>query len=104
MLTGMKDNETVTWGKIYYSTGDLKYEGFMKLSSNSKDLVPSRQGISYFENGKVNMEGNFGNDWFIETGKEYYNNGNIRFIGEYNKGPRNYYGPRYFVFGRLFDE
>jgi hypothetical protein len=26
------------------------------------------------------------------------------FIGDYNKGPRNYYGPRYFVFGRLFNK
>jgi hypothetical protein len=50
------------------------------------------------------MEGSFDGDWFIETGTEYYNNGNIRFIGEYNKGPRNYYGPRYFIFGRLFNE
>ena len=66
------------WEKLYYSSGDLRYEGFMKLSSNSKDLVPSGQGISYFENGEINMEGNFGNDWFIETGKEYYKNGNIR--------------------------
>ena len=49
------------------------------------------------------MEGSFA-DWFIVTGREYYKNGNIRFIGEYNKGPRNYYGPRYFVFGRLFNE
>ena len=50
------------------------------------------------------MEGSFGNDWFIETGTEYYENGNIKFIGEYNKGSRTYYGPRYFVFGRLFKE
>ena len=49
------------------------------------------------------MEGSFG-DWFIETGIEYYENGNVKFIGEYNKGPRLYYGPRYFLFGRLFDE
>ena len=43
-------------------------------------------------------------DWFIETGTEYYENGNIKFIGEYNKGARTYYGPRYFVFGRLYKE
>jgi hypothetical protein len=49
------------------------------------------------------MEGNFGGDWFIETGTEYYENGSLRFIGEYNKGPRTYYGPRYFITGKLFD-
>jgi hypothetical protein len=50
------------------------------------------------------MEGSFGDDWFIETGIEYYENGNVKFIGEYNKGPRTYYGPRFFVSGKLFHE
>ncbi|MGV8981608.1 hypothetical protein [Clostridium sp.] len=38
------------------------------------------------------MEGTFA-DWFIVTGTEYYKNDNIKFVGEYNKGPRNYYSP-----------
>lgn len=37
-------------------------------------------------------------------GREYYENGHLRFEGEYNKGPRHYYGPRYFVKGKLYRE
>lgn len=99
----MNKNEEVTWQKIFYPTGEIKYEGFSKIDSNLKELIPSGQGVLYFKNGKKHMEGSFGNDWFIESGTEYYDNGNIKFIGEYNKGPRTYYGPRYFVFGRLFN-
>ncbi|MGH4117930.1 hypothetical protein [Clostridium sp.] len=99
----MNENEKITWLKIFYLTGELKFEGFTKYSANVKELVPSGQGVKYFINGQKHMEGCF-NDWFIETGTEYYWNGNIKFIGEYNKGPRNYYGPRYFILGRLFDE
>jgi antitoxin component YwqK of YwqJK toxin-antitoxin module len=96
--------EKLKWENIYYASGVIKYEGFTYFDLKLKELVPSGQGLKYFENGNKHMEGSFGNDWFIETGKEYYDNGNIRFIGEYNKGPRCYYGPRYFIFGRLFNE
>jgi len=91
------------WNELYYPLGVLKYEGFTKIDSRVNEIIPYGQGIKYFEDGKKTMEGNFA-DWFIVTGTEYYKNGNIRFIGDYNKGPRNYYGPRYFVFGRFFNE
>ncbi|MFT5875706.1 MAG: antitoxin component YwqK of YwqJK toxin-antitoxin module [Clostridium sp.] len=99
----MVKNVKIEWQVIYYPSGALKYEGFTKIDSKVNELIPCGQGIKYFEDGKKNMEGRFAG-WFIETGTEYYKNGNIRFIGEYNKGPRNYYGPRYFVLGRLFNE
>lgn len=100
----MNENKKVIWQKLFYPSGKLKYEGFAKFNSNCNEFIPIGQGVLYFENGKKHMEGSFGSDWFIETGIEYYENGNIKFIGEYNKGPRNYYGPRYFIFGRLFNE
>jgi hypothetical protein len=49
------------------------------------------------------MEGLFG-DWFIEKGRKYYENGHLRYEGDYNRGPRHYYGPRYFVKGNLYHE
>lgn len=95
-------NEIVTLQKIFYPTGGLEYEGFAKFNTNNKEFLPCGQGVKYFENGNKHMEGSFGDDWFIETGTEYYENGTTKFIGENNKGPRTYYGPRYFVFRRLF--
>jgi antitoxin component YwqK of YwqJK toxin-antitoxin module len=89
---------------MYFQSGSLHYESFMKLDAARKEFLPFGQGVKYFENGEKHMAGSFGNDWFIEAGTEYYENGNIKFISEYNKGPRTYYGPRYFVFGRLFHE
>ena len=53
------------------------------LDSKVNELIPYGQGIKYFEDGKKNMEGSFG-DWFIVTGTEYYKNGNIRFIESKN--------------------
>lgn len=97
-------NEQIKWEKLYYPSGKLHYEGFTRFDTTRKELVPFGQGIKYFENGQEHMQGSFGDDWFIETGIEYYENGNIKFIGEYNKGSRKYYGPRYFIFGRLFYE
>lgn len=99
----MNDYSEIHWNKILDHNGVLKYEGFTVYNDSSKEFQPCGQGVKYFNNGTKHMEGYF-DDWFIETGIEYYENGNIKFIGEYNKGPRTYYGPRYFVFGRLFDE
>lgn len=84
-------------GKLYYETGELKYEGWIK------DDTPHGLGVKYYKNGQKHMEGRFG-DWFIESGKEYSENGNLKFEGEYNYGPRWYYGPRYFVEGKLYYE
>lgn len=82
-------------GSLYYESGQLKYEGLIKQD------IPYGQGIRYYENGQKHMEGQF-EDWFIVRGKEYYENRNLRFEGKYNSGPRNYYGPCYFVDGELY--
>lgn len=82
-------------GKLYYNFGELHYEGSIRGS------IPYGLGIKYFKSGQKHMEGFFG-DWMIEEGKEYYENGHLRFEGCYNKGPRTYYGPRYFVEGKLY--
>jgi tetratricopeptide (TPR) repeat protein len=95
-----KDNlidTSIHYGKLYYETGELKYEGYIK------DDLPYGNGIKYFKNGQKEMEGYF-NGWFVEYGKEYYQNGNLKFEGEYNSGPKNYYGPRYYVKGKLYFE
>ena len=54
----------IKWQEIYYPSGVLKYEGFTKIDSRVNELIPYGQGIKYFEDGKKNMEGSFG-DWFI---------------------------------------
>ncbi|MFA6308602.1 MAG: hypothetical protein WC677_02505 [Clostridia bacterium] len=85
------------WGKLYFDTGELSYEGFIK------DKMPCGVGVSYFKNGNKHFEGIFA-DWFIEIGREFYENGVLRYEGVYNKGPRTYYGPRYFTKGKLYRE
>lgn len=88
-------NEDKKWGKLFYDTGEIKFEGFVDND------IPCGVGVTYFKNGNKHMEGVFA-DWFIEIGREYYENGALRYEGEYNKGPRNYYGPRYFIKGKLY--
>jgi antitoxin component YwqK of YwqJK toxin-antitoxin module len=84
-------------GKLYYDSGELRYEGFIKND------MPCGQGTSYYKNGHKHMDGQFG-DWFIEYGKEYYESGVLKFFGKYNSGAKTYYGPRYFVDGKLYFE
>ena len=88
-------------GKLYYDTGELHYEGQIQEAIPANK--PCGKGIKYFKNCQIEMEGFFG-DWFIEWGKEYYKNGNLRFEGYYNSGQRSYYGPRYFTAGKLYYE
>lgn len=87
--------ENQACGKLYFDTGELKYEG------NINGGIPYGNGVKYHKNGQVHMEGYFG-DWMIEEGKEYDENGSIKYEGTYNTGPRYYYGPRYYRTGKLY--
>ncbi|MDD9271476.1 hypothetical protein ACFPES_31015 [Paenibacillus sp. GCM10023248] len=84
-------------GKLFYDTGKLHYEGGLK------DVIPLREGIKYYKNGMKHMVGLF-EDWFISSGREYYENGNLKFEGKYKSGPRQYYGLRFFHEGKLVFE
>lgn len=94
----------IKWNQLFYDGGELLYEGFVRLHPDLKYYIPRGQGTKYFKNGQKWMEGRF-NGMSIESGIEYYGNGNIRFIGEYNQGDMGLsHRPRFFVFGRLFYE
>lgn len=97
-IKSIKGESKLKYGKIFYDTGELKYEGYLKPHDQLNEDIPFGKGIKYFQNGQKHMEGFF-EDWFISEGKEYYENGNLRFEGKYNTGPRYYYGPRFFVQG-----
>ncbi len=91
------------WEKLYDEKGNLKYEGYTKLDEENKMVLPFGIGIRYYENGVKYLEGIFA-DWFIEIGREYYPSGVLKFEGEYNKGQRSYYGPRYYARGNYYRE
>jgi antitoxin component YwqK of YwqJK toxin-antitoxin module len=84
-------------GESYHEDGTLKHKG------PYREGLPYGEGISYHENGQIHFKGFF-EDWMISRGSEYYKNGKLRFEGFYNSGQRHYYGPRYFVQGRLYRE
>lgn len=92
-----KDGKRHGEGVSYYEDGTLKHKG------SYKEGLPHGEGVSYHQNGLVRFEGYF-EDWMISSGKEYYDNGNLKFEGFYNSGLRHYYGPRYFVQGRIYRE
>jgi hypothetical protein len=48
--------EKVKWEKIFYDSGKIKYAGFKKYDANRKELIPSGEGIRYFETGGKHME------------------------------------------------
>jgi len=80
-------------GKLFYETGQLKYEGEYKMGASG--AVPNGRGISYYPDGQRQFDGIF-NDWSLDDRLfEYYPNGQIKFEGVFNKRPRAYIGPRY---------
>lgn len=88
-------------GKIYFESGELKYEGEMK--SGNAGHAPFGRGVCYYQNGRKHFEGLF-DGWNIDVGLEYYPNGNLKFEGNFNKRPRASFGPRYYASGILYRE
>lgn len=82
------------WGKLHYPNGELLYEGFMV------DQMAYGAGRSYHPYGHPCHEGLFGPNGLI-CGREYYNNGQIRFEGtyQYNQG----FGENWPIFGAYYD-
>ncbi len=82
------------WGKLYYPNGELLYEGFMV------DQMAYGAGTSYHPYGYICQQGLFGPNGLI-CGREYYNNGQIRFEGtfQYNAG----FQVNWPIFGAFYD-
>lgn len=82
------------WGKLYYPDGNLLYEGFMV------DQMAYGAGTSYHPAGYRCQEGLWGPNGLI-CGREYYNNGQIRFEGTYQYNPG--FKENWPVFGAWYD-
>ncbi len=94
-----------TYGKLYYDTGELWYEGYYEAFDNDNSRhYPSGMGILYFKDGKVYKVGRFGVGGLLE-GRIYYPSGQLKFEGEFNsKKGMTYYGPTYPVRGKFWLE
>ena len=103
---GALNYETPVYGKLYYDTGELKYEGYYSPTEYySSHHSPNGRGISYYKNGKVYRDGQFYDGLFFE-GKAYYPTGKLKFEGRYNRktAQDSYYGPTYPVYGKFYGE
>ena len=58
----------------------------------------------YYDNGKLKFEGDYINGERNGKGKEYYDNGKLKFVGEYLKGKRICQGKEYDINGFLIFE
>jgi len=68
-------------GRLYYDTGELRYEG--KYREISKDRhQPHGRGVMYYKNGTTWQEGVFA-DRGLREGNEYYLSGQLRVEGTY---------------------
>lgn len=98
--------EHAVYGKLYYDTGELRYEGY--YSPNDHTVThhePNGRGISFYKSGVVYREGQFQHGGLFE-GKEYYPSGKLKFEGRYNcrRSGNGYYGPSYPLRGRFYSE
>jgi antitoxin component YwqK of YwqJK toxin-antitoxin module len=104
----MSDSNTnqSAYGKLYYDTGELLYEGYYSPHEYFTDHhYPNGRGICYYINGGVYREGQFQRGGLLE-GKEYYPSGELKFEGRYNcrKTEGSYYGPAYPLYGKYYSE
>lgn len=83
------------WKKIFSEDGKLMYEGFTLFGK------PYGAGTSYYSNGNKCQEGVFDIKGLVH-GREYYQNGILRFEGTYRINRA--YGPNYPIFGSCYDK
>lgn len=89
-------SKRISWKKLFAQDGvTLVYEGY---TLNGK---PYGHGTVYYPDGSKYLEGLFDIKGLIR-GKEYYENGQLRFYGIY-KIHQNY-GPNPPIYGKLYDD
>lgn len=87
-------------GKIYYDSGELRYEGDCVELSTS-DVYPCGIGTEYYKGGIIKKKGLFQRRGLV-CGRMYYPSGKLRFEG-YCVEPSGY-GPAYPTSGTFYGE
>ncbi|NLT14307.1 MAG: hypothetical protein GXY05_08190 [Clostridiales bacterium] len=103
---GIVNYDSRAYGKLYFDTGELMYEGYYSPADyNSSHHEPNGQGVLYYKSGVKHREGQFQHGGLLE-GKAYYPSGSLKFEGRYNcrKTDATYYGPTYPVYGKYYSE
>lgn len=97
------ENITPQYEKLYYDTGELRYEGYCKAHAKGNFIHPAGEGIEYYKDGTIFREGVFQRGGLLK-GKEYYPNGKLKFDGQFNcrQTEEGYYGPSYPVHGKFY--
>jgi len=62
------------------------------------------KGKEYYDNGELEFIGEYLNGKRNGKGKEYYDNGELKFEGEYLEGKRNGLGKKYFFNNDIYDD
>lgn len=99
------DIPSIQYGKLYYDTGELRYEGHFERFLYDENTHRMRgKGRLYYINGGIYKEGIFGIGGLLR-GRIYYPSGQLKFEGEFNsKKGMSYYGPTYPVQGKFWLE
>ena len=103
---GFLNDKTPVYGKLYYDTGELWYEGYYSPAEYYvHHHSPSGRGVCYYRCGVIYREGQFQGSGLFE-GKEYYPSGQLKFEGRYNHKASGlpYYGPSYPLYGKFYAE
>ncbi len=104
----MQQNELPKYGRLYYDTGELQYEGYyLSYTDNDDQHYPYGKGTKYYKNGNIAREGLFIIGGLLE-GKLYYQSGQLKFDGIFydKRNPKigAYYGPTYPLRGKYYLE
>lgn len=88
-------------GKIYYETGELRYQGGCVQPAGQESLEFCGSGTEYYKSGTVKRQGLFQRRGLV-CGRMYYPSGRLRFEG-YFAEPTGY-GPVFPTSGAFYGE
>lgn len=89
-------------GKIYYVSGELRFEGdCVKLSASH--VCRCGIGVEYYKDGVIKAQGLFQRKGLV-CGRMYYPSGKLRFEGYFCSDKQVGYGPVYPTDGSYFGE
>ena len=90
-----------TFDGEYYNGDKLIGKGYDRYNNLILKIDKDKKGKEYFNDGKLKFEGEYLKGLRHGNGKEYYMNGALKFEGEYLKGLRCGKGKEYYMNGTL---
>lgn len=96
VVTGTYTNNMKNGYFEEYKDGELIFQG-----NYANDVRDGEEGKEYYENGNVKYEGDYKNGFFHGNGTAYYEDGSIEYVGSFENGQFHGSGTIYYENGEI---